>query len=148
MKGETMNQELARKRPAIVVGAHPILTNQPTADVLVLRGLSRTALASEVSRLWQNGRIEREYDLGYTGTFWVARCTVKPPAGWWRRNGVRVAGAATALGVAGIAAWLILKALAVLAVILVPALVILAVVAVILALAGSNHYTQVMNIRK
>lgn len=143
-----MNQEIARKRPAIVVDAYPIRSSQPTADVLILRGPNRTALASEVSSLWQNGVIEREYSLGCTGTTWVAWCTVRPPAGWWRRNGVRVVGAVAALGVAGVAAWLVLKALAVLAVVLVPALVIFGMLALVLVLAGGNRYTQIMNIHK
>lgn len=145
-----MLQEVARKRPAVVVSATAVETRPiPSADKLIIRSPHRGQLAAEVTRRWRAGEIERNYRTGRQGGFWVAEVTLVPDRSWLRRHGL-VAGLVTLAGLAVVGVIVALvRALAPLLAALLPYFLGLLVLGVVLALVGGGtKITQIVNIKK
>jgi hypothetical protein len=91
-----MHGELARKSSAIVLKSEPYSRVVPGSGRAVVRDTNRTVVTSRVAELAARGQIEREYRMTRDGGTWTAVVTLKPPRGWWRRNGLRLSLAASA----------------------------------------------------
>lgn len=131
-----MNQELARKRPAIVVNAEPATTRPlPSANKMIIRAASRGQLSAEVTRQWQAGRIERTHRTGRQGGMWIAEVTLKPKRSLARRAALPLAVGAGIVAVAGVGAWFLVRALVAVAPL---ALGVLALIVLVGAVTGGS----------
>jgi hypothetical protein len=90
-----MERELARKQPANVITTVPRAVSHTTAGVIIIRDRNRTVVTQQVAKMYGLDQIEREYRLGRDEGQWVAAVVPRAPRSWVRRNGLKLALAAS-----------------------------------------------------
>lgn len=143
-----MDRELARKRPAVVVTAAPVVTQVTRLgrDQMVVRSETKGALAAEVTRLYRAGKIERAYTSGRNGDLWLARVTIKRGPRKALRASLWAAGVLGVLGAVVVILRLLVETLALLLPYVLGFVVLVVVVGALVALAGGGD-TKTINIK-
>lgn len=145
-----MDRELARKRPAIVTSATATRPATEVArlgrDQMVVRAETKGALAAEVTRLYQAGRIERAYTSGRRGDIWLARVTIKRGPRKALRASLWAAGVLGVLGAVVVLLRLLVEALVPLLPYILGFFGLVILAGAVLALAGGGD-TKTINIK-